>query len=234
MMLELQSRLCGKVHIVECKGRIVAGKEIEALDSALSHDHRRDFLQLVMEVGGVTRMDSSGLGFLLRCAINLRKRGGDLRLAVPPPFLTSLLNLTKVASIMDTYPTEEEAILSFLRQEASVAPVKVPGVRVLVIDPSGDFCAFVRAILTQHGFEVESASLARDARILLQVGKVEHVLVGPGTPQPTPGSLAASLQAIAPRSKVVQLGPEFKSCDAHQCAELLLETMQPNRPSGRA
>lgn len=230
-MLELQSRLCGKVHVVECKGRIVAGQEIEALDRALSQESRRDFHQLVLHVGEVTRMDSSGLGFLVRCAINLRKRGGDLRLAVPPPFLTSLLNLTRVSSILGAFPTEEEAILSFLKQQTDVAPAGSPGGRILVIDPSGDFCAFVRAVLSQHGFHVESTSLARDAGILLQVVKFAQVLVGPGTPQLAPGSVTAALQAIAPRSRVVQLGPEFKTCDARECAEILLQAVQPARPS---
>jgi anti-anti-sigma factor len=227
MTLEIQSRLCGRVHVVECKGRLVAGAEIEALESALSQDLRRDSQQVVLEAGGLSRVDSSGLGFLVRFTVNLRKRGGDMRLAVPPPFLTSLLKLTKVSSILATFPTEDEAILSFLKQSAAVLPASGTQGRVLIVDPSGDFCAFVRAVLGQHGFEVESVSLSRDARVLLQVTRVDCVLVGPNLAQPTPHTLASSLRAIAPRSRVVQLGPELLRADAHEGAELLLAAMDP-------
>lgn len=232
MMLELQSRLCGEVHVVECKGRIVAGPEIESLERALAQDTRRDISRVVLHVGEVSRMDSSGLGLLVRWAINLRRRGGDLRLAAPPPFLTSLLHLTRVANIMESFATEDEAILSFLQQQSEPEPKKSPGGRVLVIDPSGDFCAFVRAVLGQHGFDVNSASLVRDARILLQVGQVAHVLIGPNTPQITAGSVAATLRAMAPRSRILELAPEFKTCEAHACAESLLQMLKPaHRPS---
>lgn len=227
MSLELASRLCGRVHVVDCKGRIGLGQEVEALQSVLAADTYHDVNQVVLQVAEVTRLDSTGLGFLVRQAVLLRKRGGDLRLAVPPPFLTSLLNMTRVSSIMEAFPTEEEAILSFLRQQSEAEPAKTSQGNVLVVDPSGDLCAFVRVVLGQHGLVVQSVSLVRDARILLQVGSVEFILIGPGVPQPQPGSTAASLQALAPRSRVVQLGYEFKACDAHECAGILLNMLKP-------
>ncbi len=114
-------------------------------------------------------MDSIGLGLLVRYMTKLRKRGGDLRLAAPPPFAVSLLDMTMLSSVIQTHPTEQDAILSFLNKPPEQKAQEKRGPRVLVVDSSADLCAFVRSVLLQHGFDVQSTGLVRDAKILLQM-----------------------------------------------------------------
>lgn len=224
MSLTLQSRFCGSVYVIQCEGHIVLGDEVTSLEAALQRG-AREFTRLVLTLSEVTRLDSIGLGLLVRHVIPLRKRGGDLRLAAPPPFVLHLLELTKVSGVLRTYPTEEDAILSFLSQQTPPTAGEKRGVRLLVFDPSADLCAFVRTVLTQHGFDVRTTCSLRDAKILLKVDAVDYILVGPGTHQLSSETVASELRAAAPRASALQLGTDFKSRDALEAGETLLQML---------
>jgi anti-anti-sigma factor len=225
MPLAIESRFCGNVAILQCTGRIVLGDEGQSLESAFQ-TAVREFPRIVLNAAGVTRLDSSGLGLLVRYSANLRKRGGDLCLAAPPPFITELLEMTLLSTVLPSSPTEQEAILSFLRQPAPEPAPEQPGHRVLVVDRSPDLGAFIRAVLSHRGYDVKSASLVSDARILLQVQPVDYILVGPGTPQLPSATVLATLRKIAPQAAALQLTPEFRSFDARQAAEVLVAMFQ--------
>src|SRR5271156_5351479 len=137
MLLTLISRHVGNVYLIQCKGRIVLGEEVKALEAALDMG-AREFPQLVVELSEVSRLDSIGLGLLVRYSERMRRRGGDLRLAAPPQFLLGLLKMTKVAVMLENYTTEEEAIQSYLKERPTVAAQKREGPRVLVVDESAD------------------------------------------------------------------------------------------------
>ena len=227
MLLELESRVCGRVHVLECRGRIITGEETRALEAALDKDTRRDLSQVVLHVREVTRLDSTGLGLLVRYATMMQKRSGGLRLAAPPPFLTELLHMSRLAPILQTFPTEEDAILSFLLPEASRASAGKSGPAVLLVDQSSDFCNFAAAVLTQHGYAVKSASLVCDARILLRVGRPAILLLGPNTLPAAADTITAALRAVAPSAEVVRLEPDFRTRDAHEAAQDLLQRLPP-------
>ncbi len=225
MSLQIEERFCGNVFILNCSGRIVLGQELNALEATFDRVIR-EFHRIVVNVAAVNRLDSSGMGLLVRYAANLRKRNGDLRLAAPPAFVTEVLEITLLNTVLPTSPTEQEAVMSFLEPQFTLATHGQPGRRVLVVDRSPDLGAFVRAVLTQHGYDVHSASLVADAKILLQVHPIDYILVGPGTPQMPSEQVLAALKNLAPNATALQLTKEFRSFDAHQAAEVLLEMFQ--------
>ena len=90
MSLVLSSRHLGNVYIIHCKGRIAMGDEVKALEAELRFC-TREFARVVLNVAEVNRLDSTGIGLLVRHATNLHKAGGDIRLAAPPPFIVNLL-----------------------------------------------------------------------------------------------------------------------------------------------
>jgi anti-sigma B factor antagonist len=225
MPLQIEERFCGNVFILQCTGRIVLGDEVTALESALNNVIR-EFQRVVLNIAAVTRVDSSGVGLVVRYAANLRKRAGDVRLAAPPPFVRELLEITMLNSVIDSYATEQEAVVSFLTSPSAPSVEDQPGHRVLVVDRSADLGAFVRAVLGRHGYDVKSASLVSDAKVLLQVQPVDFILVGPGTPQMPSANILAALKTVAPKTTALQLTPEFRTLDAHHAAELLLEMFQ--------
>jgi anti-anti-sigma factor len=222
MPLSLKSRFCGNVHIIHCAGRIVAGEEVKSLEAALDLASR-EVHRIVLNVGEVDRVDSIGLGMLVRYASRIRKRGGDLRLAAPQPFVVTLLKLTMLSSVLQVHLTEDEAIRSFLNRPSDLKVPEKVGPRVLVVDQSADLCSFVRTVLMQHGFEVKSASYFQDARILLQVDHVDYILVGPDSAQLCYETVLGSLRTLAPKATALQLASDFKSRDALEASEVLLQ-----------
>jgi anti-anti-sigma factor len=222
MPLSLKSRFCGNVHIIHCQGRIVAGDEVKSLEAALemaSHEAPR----IVLNASEVDRVDSIGIGLLVRFATRVRKRGGDLRLAAPQAFVVTLLKLTMLSSVLQVYATEDEAILSFLDRPADLKTAEKAGPRVLVLDQSADLCSFVKTVLMQQGFDVKTASYFQDARILLQVDHVDYILVGPDTAQFCYTTILGALRGLAPKATALQLAADFKSYDALEASEALLQ-----------
>jgi anti-anti-sigma factor len=228
MLLTLMSRHVGNVYLIRCKGRIVLGEEAKALEVALEGG-AWEFSQLVVELSGISRLDSIGLGLLMRYSERMRRRGGDLRLAAPPQFLVNLLKMTKVSASLESYATEEEAIQSYLKERPAEAAKKREGPRVLVVDESADLCVFVRTVLTQHGYDVRSSCSLRDAKTLLQVDGVEYILVGPSTPHLSAETVVQTLTALAPRAKALQLDPEFKIRDVQEASDALLQLFAADR-----
>lgn len=225
MPLTLKSRYAGNVYIIRCTGSIVIGPEAKSLEAELNLA-QLEFQRIVLSLAELTRLDSIGLGLLVRYAASLRKRGGDIRLAMPPHFVTKLLELTMLCSTLQVFPTEEEAVLSFLRQRPADAPLQKSGPRVLFFDESIDLGVFVRTVLQRHGFDVRSYSLVRDAEILLQVDPVDYILVGPSTIQRSAESYLTSLARLAPKAVPLRLEDDFKIRDAEEATDELLQLFQ--------
>jgi anti-sigma B factor antagonist len=222
MPLTLDARFCGDVFVMLCQGRIVLGEESNLLETTLNN-RAREFTQLVLNLSEIDRLDSTGMGMIVRFAASLRKRGGDLYLAAPPTFVTRMMEITGLSSVVHIYSTEEDAILAFLRRAPAPLGPHKSGPKVLFLDSSRDLCAFVKTVLEQHGYQVKPASLLHDARIILKVDHVDYVLAGPGSPQQSSEDLMASLKAWAPNAITLQLDADFKARDAQEAAKILLQ-----------
>jgi anti-anti-sigma factor len=227
MDLTLNSRFADNIYIIECSGRIVLGPEVTALEAAFDRGVENTFNRFVLSLAEVTRLDSIGIGLLVRFAERLRRRGGDIRLAEPPPFLIRLLEVTQLSKSIHTFPTEEEAILSFLRQPSPEdASRQQSGPRLLFIDESADLCVFVRTVLGQRGFDVRSSCVLRDAKLLLQVEGADYILAGPGTSQRSATTVLASLSPIAPKAIALSLPEDFKNLDAEAATQALIQVIK--------
>ena len=173
MSLSVDARHCGAVYVIRCTGRIVARRRGRGAGGVHQPRLARIPPASSLNVGDVSRVDSTGVGLLVRFLSHYRNRGGDFRLAAAPPFLSDLLRMTKLAGIFRVYDSEEEAIVSFLKEPKGASPGDASvGPMVLFVDQSPDLCAFVRALLHHHGYEVLSTCRIHDAKMLLARDKV--------------------------------------------------------------
>jgi anti-anti-sigma factor len=224
MGLRLEERHCGDVYVIACTGPVVAG-EVEVLQSALERG-LREFKRLTVNLSGVHRVDSTGMGLLVRFAVRARHGGGDLRLAEPTQFVSNLFGMTKLSTILRIHPTEEEAILGCLHEHFTEVSSDTPCKgRVLFIDNSHDLCVFVRMLLKEHGYEVVSTALVRDARILMRASKIDFLIFGPDCAQAPRESLISSLKQHAPQAAAFHLEPDFKHRAPHEAEATLLGMM---------
>lgn len=226
MGLSLDSRCCGKVYVLQCRGRIVSGEESQTLEAGMMRA-LQDSNRLVLDLREVSRVDSSGMGLLVRFLSRMKNHGGDLRLAGPPPFLRTLLKMTKLATVFRVYDSQEEAIVSFLKEPAGAMPESTPaGPLVLFLDQSPDLCAFVRKLLNGHGYEVVTTCRLHDAKLLASAADVSFLVLGPDCSALSYDSVVAALRPLAKNAKWVQLDPEFKLEDAEKAAAALLRKIQ--------
>ena len=115
MHLRLESAFAGNVHIIRCSGAIVLGEDSGALEAAFK-ERSLAYTHFVLTLIGVNRLDSIGLGLIVRYMTSVRQRGGDLRIAAPSGFVATLLNKTMLSTVLRVFPTEAEAVASYSRQ----------------------------------------------------------------------------------------------------------------------
>lgn len=226
MSLAVESRHVGSVLVVRCAGRVVSGEESRVLNDAFQRG-LREFNRVVLDLSEVNHIDSAGMGLLVRHLWHLRNKRGDMRLAAPTPFITKLLDMTKLSSVFAVYSNEEAAIVSFLK-EGVLVPEEAAGTgpRVLFLDPSPDTCAFVRALLVRHGYRVLSTGLMGDAKILLTASTVDVIVLGPDSgPLAAPATLDV-LSKLAPGARTVVLERDFKSRSADEAGVALVERLR--------
>ena len=222
MPLTLNTRHVGNVYVIQCIGRIVLGEDERALDAAINHAER-GFCRIVLNMSGVTRIDSMGVGLLVRQSTYLTGQGGGIHLAASPSFVTDLLDLTKVSAVIRSFDTEDEAILAFHDRSVARKPDTQRGPSLLIFDPSPDLCTFARSVLAQQGFNIRTTCSFGDAKLLLRINPTDYILIGPCSTQ-LPSDIAAhGLAAIAPHASILQLASDFKTHEALDAARILLK-----------
>ncbi|MEQ1574459.1 MAG: STAS domain-containing protein [Vicinamibacterales bacterium] len=112
--MQLDDRIVGDVTVVTVAGELTLNKSgdlvlKDKIVSLLQQGRRR----LVLAVGGVSYVDSWGLGQLLQVQTAVTKGGGALKLANPDKRLRDLLGFAKLLSIFDIHESEAAAIASF-------------------------------------------------------------------------------------------------------------------------
>jgi anti-sigma B factor antagonist len=66
--------------------------------------------RVILDLAGVTFVDSSGLGALIVARNSAREGGGSLSLVSPPPVVRRLLGSTRLHDVFDIYDTLDEAV----------------------------------------------------------------------------------------------------------------------------
>src|ERR1700758_5797243 len=117
MSLSFNARGVGRITVVQCCGRIVAGSETEFLRAHIT-GMMRDRKDFVLHLGEVVFIDSSGLGKMVRLLTSTRKSHGDLKLCNVPQPIDKLLRMTNLNKLFETHETEESAISAFYRRAA--------------------------------------------------------------------------------------------------------------------
>jgi anti-sigma B factor antagonist len=67
-------------------------------------------LKLILNLGGVSHIDSAGLGELIAIFTSVRNRKGDVKLLNLDKKAKDLLQMTKLLTVFDTYNDEAKAL----------------------------------------------------------------------------------------------------------------------------
>jgi len=113
LALRATHRDSGSITVVDLGGRIILGD-----GSALLRKTVRDLLEgqrnkIVLNLGDVDYIDSSGIGELVSAYTAVKNRGGDLKLLNLTKKVRDLIQLTKLYTVFDVYTDESSAVGSF-------------------------------------------------------------------------------------------------------------------------
>lgn len=103
----------GEIRVVELGGKITIGagdvKIRELVNQALENDKKN----ILFDLGGVTAIDSSGIGEMVACYATVTKRGGKLKLMHLSPKINDILQVTQLITVFEVFDDEREALGSF-------------------------------------------------------------------------------------------------------------------------
>ncbi|HKB69662.1 MAG TPA: STAS domain-containing protein [Thermoanaerobaculia bacterium] len=111
--MEISIREDGRVRIVSVTGDLVIGESEASFKRAVTRLIDEGHVDLLLDLGKVGMVDSTGLGALVRTLTTAQKEGGQAKLLAPPPNLKKLLEMTQLDSVFDIHHDLEEAVASF-------------------------------------------------------------------------------------------------------------------------
>lgn len=99
--------------VIELKGNVLGGPEANEYSDTIKKFLSEGKKNIVIDLGEVKFMNSSGLGMLISGLTTVNKENGKLKLANVEEKIHSLLVITKLVTIFESYPSVEEALASF-------------------------------------------------------------------------------------------------------------------------
>jgi anti-sigma B factor antagonist len=111
--MKITNREEGSVTVIEPKGKITIGEGDLILRDEITKNLSEEKKKLVLDLGGVSYMDSAGVGELVSVYTSVKNRGGELKLANLTKKIKDLLTITQLMTIFDTYDSVNDAVASF-------------------------------------------------------------------------------------------------------------------------
>jgi len=111
--LNIKDRQAGEVTILDLSGKITIGEGSVQLREAVRRQLDEGHKKILLNLGDVSYVDSSGIGELVTAFTTVKKTGGDLKLLNLTKKVHDLLQLTKLFTVFDVYTDENVVIRSF-------------------------------------------------------------------------------------------------------------------------
>lgn len=113
MGIVLKNRQSGEVNIVDVSGRLTINDRASTLRDWIRDLARGGQKQILLNLGDVTFVDSSGLGVLASSFATVSGHGGQLKLLNVTKRVKDLLLITRLYTVFEVYEDESAAVRSF-------------------------------------------------------------------------------------------------------------------------
>lgn len=114
MSLQISIRESDDVTILDLRGRsTIDGGESELLESHLQKLIASGARKLLLNLAGLTQVDSSGLGVIVGTCASLRRQGGDLRVLRPTGLVLEVFRVLRLLKAIPSFEDEAQALASF-------------------------------------------------------------------------------------------------------------------------
>lgn len=111
--LNIKQRQAGDVAILDLDGEVRIGDSSTALRGAIRELVAGGNQKILLNLGGVRYIDSSGIGELIANYTTVGRNGGQLKLLNLTDKVQDLLVITKLLTVFDVYESEPDALNSY-------------------------------------------------------------------------------------------------------------------------
>jgi anti-sigma B factor antagonist len=111
--MTIDERAVGDVTVLDLSGQVTAAKGDMLLRDKIHSLVHQGHRQLLLNMANVSYVDSSGLGHLVASYTTVANAGGQLKLLNLTSKIQSLLTITKLLTVFETFDSEAAAVKSF-------------------------------------------------------------------------------------------------------------------------
>jgi anti-sigma B factor antagonist len=111
--MKLTSTQQGAVTIIRLEGNLMGGPDATSVNNILHELVEQGTKHVVIDLGGVEFINSSGLGLLIGSATTMKNAGGALKLANASEKILALIKITKLTSVFENHTSVQSAVASF-------------------------------------------------------------------------------------------------------------------------
>jgi anti-sigma B factor antagonist len=111
--MNIKQRQVGNVTVLDVEGKITIGIGDVAVRDAVQMALAGGSKQILLNLAGVSTIDSAGVGELVSAYTTVTNRGGSLKLLNLPPKVNDILQITQLITVFEIHDDEAEAVDSF-------------------------------------------------------------------------------------------------------------------------
>jgi len=111
--MEIAERTIDDVAILDLKGRLILDDGFEPLREALNRLVGTGYRKILLNLDGLTYLDSAGIGLIACKYVTLQRHNGDLKLCNLRTRASEVLGVTKLLTVFESFTTEDDALRSF-------------------------------------------------------------------------------------------------------------------------
>lgn len=115
--MTIHERVVDGVTILDLEGRLVVGDGDRQLRDHINTVVHRGQDKLLLNLSGVTALDSGGVGVLVWKFVTVTRQGGELKLFNLSQRTHNVLMITKLLTVFESFESEAQAVASFKRSE---------------------------------------------------------------------------------------------------------------------
>jgi anti-sigma B factor antagonist len=111
--MKIEMRTVGDIQILDCSGKITLGEGTMAVRNTVRDILKNNGKKIILNLGDVNYIDSSGIGELVSTYTTVTNSGGQLKLLNLTKKIQELLAITKLLTVFQVFNSEAEALASF-------------------------------------------------------------------------------------------------------------------------
>ena len=113
--MKIEERPVGSVIVLDLAGKLVAGEGVGRLKDKINSLVLQGNREILLNLGGVSYIDSNGLGELVASHTTVIRNQGHIKLVNLTARVQDLLAICRLTTVFESFDTEADALRSYER-----------------------------------------------------------------------------------------------------------------------